>query len=566
MKKHALLISPAFPISYWSYTYALEFVNKKSNLPPLGLLTVAGLFPSTWALRLVDLNVEPLRDEDLEWADVAFTSSMIVQEASLLEVVKRCNGAGVPVVAGGPHPTALHEELSARLAPEHRIDHFVLGEAEGILSEVLDDLQSGEARPLYGPAARPEIGDTALPRFDLIDPAQYGVMALQFSRGCPFDCEFCDITVLFGRRPRTKTSKQMISELDALLATGWRGSVFLVDDNFIGNKRDALLVLRDIKLWQQRNGYPFSLMTEASVNLAELSPLLEVMRDCAFSMVFLGIESPGEEALRNTSKGQNIGRAHEPAQHLLAAVRRIQSYGIEVTAGFIIGLDGDTEFDSHLEFIHRAGIPIAMTGLLTALKGTRLHSRLHREGRLIAASAGSNTEIELNFEPQLPRAELLAEYRRVIGTLYQPSLEGYFERCTTMLRHLAPREHEGRSIRWAEVRAILRSVRLQLFSRQGAAYARFLWTIARWHPHHLAEAMRLAIKGYHFEKLTRQQLEVDSFTRLLDDESSARRFGRGAFTDNAIKERYRRACQAVDARFRQHIDEPMTRFRTEHLA
>jgi len=567
---HALLINPSCPISYWSYTYALEFVGKKANAPPLGLLTVAGLFGDDWTLRLVDLNVEPLRDADLEWADVALTSSMIVQEASLLEVVRRCNEAHVPVVAGGPHPTALHEELSTMLAPHHRIDHFVLGEAEGLLEEVLRDLRAGHARAVYGPAPRPDITDAPLPRFDLIDPQAYGVMSLQFSRGCPFDCEFCDITVLFGRRPRTKTSAQMIAELDALLETGWRGSVFLVDDNFIGNKRDALRLLTDVQIWQQERGYPFSFMTEASVNLSELTGLLEKMRACAFSMVFLGIESPGEAALRTTCKDQNIGRSHEPARHLLAAVRSIQSYGIEVTAGFIIGLDGDTEFESHLDFIHEAGIPIAMTGLLTALKGTRLHTRLEREGRMHAPSRGSNTEISLNFDPELPREALLAEYRRVIGTLYEPTLERYFDRCLTMLRHLAPREHEARTVRWAELRAILRSLRLQLFSRHGRAYARFLWTVARRHPHHMAEAMRLSIKGYHFEKLTRQELEVDAFARLLQDASADRASGRHAVTETEIARRYRRSRRALGPAFRPRLAELLAGFQrhraTERVA
>jgi radical SAM superfamily enzyme YgiQ (UPF0313 family) len=564
--KNALLVNPEFPVSYWSFTYALELLNKKSNVPPLGLLTVAGLFPEDWNLRLVDMNVEPLRDEHIAWADAVFTSSMIVQERSLLDVVRRCNAAGVPVIAGGPHPTALHTELAA-LAPDATIDHFVLGEAEGLLPELLFDLRDGTAKPHYGPTTpRPDIGDAPLPRFDLIDHGQYGVMALQFSRGCPFDCEFCDITVLFGRRPRTKSSAQMLTELDALLATGWRGSVFLVDDNFIGNKRDALVVLKDIKTWQEIHGYPFSFMTEASVNLADLTPLLELMRDCAFSMVFLGIETPGEDALRTTSKGQNIGRKSETSSYLLHAVRTIQSYGIEVSGGFIIGLDGDREFDSHLQFIREAGIPIAMTGLLTALKGTRLHGRLASEGRLHGASTGSNTEIALNFDPELPRDTLLHEYRRVISTLYEPTLRGYFERCVTYLERLAPRRHEGRRVGWIEVRAMLRSIQRQLFSRQGPAYARFFVHVVRHHPEHLAEAFRLAIKGYHFERLTRQELAVDAFAQLLETESSARSQGRSRLTDTAISLRYRLARLRVDRQFRPRVDAAVSRFREARTA
>jgi radical SAM superfamily enzyme YgiQ (UPF0313 family) len=508
--RNALLINPAFPPSYWSYGYALEFVKKKANIPPLGLLTVAGMFPADWDLRVVDLNVEPLLDAHLEWADVAFTTSMIVQEASLLEVVRRCNRAGVPVVAGGPHPTSFYAEVNAPFAAGSGVDHFVLGEAEDVFPQVLDDLRRGVARPLYEAPQRPDVARAPIPRFDLIDPHVYGSMALQFSRGCPFDCEFCDITALFGRQPRTKSNAQMLAELDALLASGWRGSVFLVDDNFIGNKRDALRLLEAVQVWQEEHGFPFSFMTEASVNLGELPKLLQAMRACAFNMVFLGIESPGKDALLRTSKGQNVGRGDDAAGHLLRAVRTIQSYGMEVSGGFIIGLDGDVEFDGHLAFIREAGIPMAMAGILTAFKGTKLYDRLKREGRLHGESTGSNTDIALNFEPELPREVVLAEYRRVIATLYEPSLEGYFERCLTLFAHLAPRAHDGRRITWIDARAMFLSLWRQLLSRrQGPTFARYLWRVVTRFPRHLPEAFRLAVKGYHFERVTREQLESD---------------------------------------------------------
>jgi radical SAM superfamily enzyme YgiQ (UPF0313 family) len=439
---------------------------------------------------------------------------MIVQEASLLEVVRRCNRARVPVVAGGPHPTSFHAEINAHFAAGSGVDHFVLGEAEEIFPEFLADLRRGAARPLYTAATRPDVALAPIPRFDLIDPHVYGSMALQFSRGCPFDCEFCDITALFGRQPRTKSNPQMLAELDALLASGWRGSVFLVDDNFIGNKRDALRLLEAVHVWQEEHGYPFSFMTEASVNLGELPKLLQAMRACAFNMVFLGIESPGKDALLRTSKGQNVGRDGDAAAHLLRAVRTIQSYGMEVSGGFIIGLDGDIEFDGHLEFIRTAGIPMAMAGILTAFKGTKLYDRLKREGRLHGESTGSNTDIVLNFEPELPREQVLAEYRRVIAALYEPSLEGYFERCLTLFAHLAPRAHDGRRITWVDARAMFLSLWRQLLSRrQAPAFARYLWRVLLRFPHHLPEAFRLAVKGYHFERVTREQLESDARRR-----------------------------------------------------
>ncbi|MCP5060154.1 MAG: B12-binding domain-containing radical SAM protein [bacterium] len=330
--RNALLVNPVFPPSYWSYSYALEFVGKKASIPPLGLLTVASMFPDDWSLRLVDMNVRPLHDEDLAWADAVFTSSMIVQRDSLFDVVQRCRRAGVPVVAGGPHPTAHHAGIQAEFEPGEGVDHFVLGEVEAIFPAFLEDLRKGIAKPLYGPAEKPEVATTPVPRFDLIDPDDYGSMALQYSRGCPFDCEFCDITALYGRRPRTKSPEQMVVELEAVYRTGWRGSLFLVDDNFIGNKRNALQLLEAVKKWQEAHGYPFSFMTEASVNLAKIPELLRAMQESGFTMVFLGIESPGEAALEKTSKGQNLGQGEEAGSFLQRAVHTLQAHGMEVSS------------------------------------------------------------------------------------------------------------------------------------------------------------------------------------------------------------------------------------------
>ncbi len=558
--RNALLVNPLFPPSYWSYAYALEFVDKKSNIPPLGLLTVAAMFPDDWSLRLVDMNIRPLRDEDLAWADAVFTSSMIVQQESLVEVVRRCRQANVPVIAGGPHPTALSQDIQALFEPNQGIDHFVLGEVEAIFSSFLDDLRGGRARPVYGPAEKPDVDSTAPPRFDLIDPNDYGSMALQFSRGCPFDCEFCDITALYGRRPRTKSPQQMIAELEAVYRSGWRGSVFLVDDNFIGHRRAALHLLEAVSGWQEARGHPFSFMTEASVDLARNPKLLEAMRACGFTMVFLGIESPREAALEKTSKGQNLGRGEAANHHLQNAVRLIQEHGIEVSGGFIIGLDGDDEFDSHLAFVREAGIPMAMTGLLTALKGTRLHERLEREGRLRSKSTGCNTEIDLNFEPELPRDQLLREYRRVIRTLYEPSLRGYFQRCLTLFEHLAPRRNDARTISRSDLLAALRSLRRQLFSRQGPAYARFLFLVVRHHREHLAEAFRLAIKGYHFERITNQQLLLDTFERRLAREREAPRTSIPTREDTALQRDFASLRARLDPAFSALLDKAMTDF------
>jgi radical SAM superfamily enzyme YgiQ (UPF0313 family) len=352
---------------------------------------------------------------------------------------------------------------------------------------------------------------TPVPRFDLLDLSAYGSMALQFSRGCPFDCEFCDITKLFGRVPRTKTNEQMLAELDALHSLGWRGALFLVDDNFIGNKREAMRLLPAIAAWQRQHGFPFDLYTEASINLARSEPLMDAMVKAGFSMVFVGIESPNPEALRRTNKPQNAARGEE--DFLLRAVRTIQEKGLEVTAGFILGLDGDGPevFDAQVDFIQRAGIPIAMVGLLTALRGTDLYSRLESEGRLLAESSGNNVEIALNFVPELDRDVLIDGYRKVLASLYGSGLRTYFARCRTLVARLGrwPRPKRGPSR--AELLALIRSLRLQLVSRQGPAYAAFLGHTLLTRPMGLVKAIRLAIKGWHLQRFTAQMLATHAF-------------------------------------------------------
>lgn len=512
---NALLVYPEFPPSYWGYTYALEFVGKKAAMPPLGLLTVAALFPANaWHLKVVDMNVSPLTDADLEWADYVFTSTMIVQKHSFYEVVKRCNHLNIPVIAGGPHPTSYHAEILHEAGG--RVEHVLSGEVEHIFQDFLTDLQHGTAREVYeGPRTlqhvQTDITQTPVPRYDLIRLEDYGSMAVQFSRGCPFDCEFCDITKLFGRVPRVKTTAQFLAEFDCLYALGWRDAVFVVDDNFIGNKRDAMRLLPAIAAWQRERNYPFDLSTETSVNLVEIPGMLEAMAEAGFTMTFLGIESPNEAALEKTVKQQNTKRGETARAYLRRAVHTIQAHGIEVTAGFILGLDQDTEFQSHLDFIHEAGIPRAMTGLLTALKKTNLYNRLEREGRLLHESSGNNVSMELNFVPELDRQVLIGEYKRVLRELYDPSLSHFFARCLTMFAHLKPRRRLVR-IRPQEMRAFLKSMRYQLWSRkQGPAYLWFLVRVLLRYPHMFANAVRLAIMGYHFEKITYHQIIMDDF-------------------------------------------------------
>ena len=513
---NALFVYPKFPPSYWGFKYALDFIGKKSSMPPLGLLTIAGMFPDNYNLKVVDMNVDTLTDEHLEWADVTLTSTMIVQKASLYDVVERCNRADVPIIAGGPHPTSYYDNIKEEC--DGTVNHFLFGEVEEVFEDFMTDFESGAAKEVYKETKKPDITKTPPPRYDLIDINAYGSLALQFSRGCPFNCEFCDITKLFGRVPRTKSNEQMLSEFELLYKLGWKGSMFVVDDNFIGNKRDAMRLLPAVKEWQEERGFPFSLYTEASVNLVEIPEMLDAMSIAGFNMVFLGIETPNEDALITTSKGQNTSKEEDAGSYLLHAIRKIQHKGMEVTGGFIIGLDGDTEFDSHINFIQEAGIPMAMAGLLTALKETDLWHRLKQEDRLLLESSGNNTDMSLNFVPEMPRDQLIQEYRRVISTLYDPTLKNYFDRCYTLLRHMPYTTHNVRSIQKDEVRAFFLSIKRQIFSRQGYQYIKFIAKVLKNHRRMFPEAIRLAVMGYHLEKITRHTVAVEDFRNFLAKE------------------------------------------------
>ena len=547
---NALLVYPEHPPTYWGANFALEITGIKAAFPPLGLLTVAAMFPSDYDLRVVDMNVSPLEDADLHWADMAFTSTMVVQRVSLRAVVEHCNRAGVPVVAGGPHPTTFHDEIEG-------VDHFVLDEVEEVFPEFLADLENGSAKRFYRAPRRPDVARTPVPRFDLVDLKNYDTMCVQFSRGCPFDCEFCDITKLYGRVPRTKSPDQVIEEFDSLYRLGWRGQVFVVDDNFIGNKRDALNLLPALANWQKARGYPFTLMTEASVNLAQMDELMEAMSDAGFDTVFVGIETPTPEALLKTRKPQNVSKREEE-DYLLNAVRRIQRRGMQVHAGFILGLDGDGEdvFDAQIEFIQEAGIPAAAIYLLTALKGTDLYSRLKTENRLLEVPIGTSATT-LNFRTQLDPKTLLDGYRRVTTTLYGPTLETYFERCLTLFEHLEPSPHvmrpRSRNAIYAHVMALRR-----LFSdAQAQVFLEFVATVSRRFPRMLPKAVFLAGLGYHFERIARQQAAIQDFREFLAAELN--RFAESAFHQDrdepGIEGRRRASFGRVEQRYRAIPDE-----------
>ncbi|NLX42450.1 MAG: B12-binding domain-containing radical SAM protein, partial [Chloroflexi bacterium] len=385
-----LMIYPEFPDTFWSFKHALRFIRKRASFPPLGLLTVAGLLPRDWDLRLIDMNVQPLTRRDLEWADYAFVSAMVVQRSSTHAVIDRCVEMGLPVVAGGPLFLGEWQDFPT-------VSHFMLGEGELTVPQFAEDLLQGTARRVYESPEFPDIRLSPAPRWDLVNLKYYSSMSIQYSRGCPFDCEFCNITAMLGRRPRCKTAEQVINELDGLYAAGWRGGVFFVDDNLIGNKRDLKEnILPALIKWRQgKQGFGFQ--TEVSINLVDDPELMEMMVQAGFDRVFVGIETPDEEGLAECNKVQNTGR------DLVAAVHAMQAAGLEVQGGFIVGFDTDTPsiFQQQIDFIQRSGIVTAMVGLLQAPYGTRLYERLKQEGRLVGAFSGNNTDTDMNFVPRM---------------------------------------------------------------------------------------------------------------------------------------------------------------------
>ncbi|HWF66779.1 MAG TPA: radical SAM protein [Acidobacteriaceae bacterium] len=496
----ALLVYPEWPDTYWSFKHALPFEGKRSVFPPLGLLTVSSLLPKTWQKRLVDTNIRQVSDADLNWADVVLVSAMLVQKDGMLEILARCRARGLRTVVGGPITSCMSD------LPLYA-DHVVIGEAEEIVPMLAADLEQGSAKPRYQAAALPGLDITPLPDLDLIDAKYYSSMAIQYSRGCPFNCEFCDIIEIYGRKPRMKSPAQMIAELEQLYARKWRGPIFIVDDNFIGNKRKVKELLPVVADWNARHGRPFSFYTEASVNLADDTSLLQMMKNASFDRVFLGIETPAEESLKEAQKMQNTRRS------LLESVKRIQSYGMEVMAGFIVGFDNDPEdiFERQVAFIRESAIPLAMVGLLQALPGTQLYRRLEKEGRLVADGSGDNLDFRLNYVPRMDAKRLLDGYRSILQRIYRP--DAYYERVRHFLAQYQPALDVVRKpLTLSDCRALVRSmVRQGIFSRYAFSYWRlFIAAATRYHDS-FGAAIRLAIMGYHFQKLTRLRTGSDSF-------------------------------------------------------
>ncbi len=484
-----LLIYPEFPDTFWSFKHALNFINRKASSPPLGLVTIAAMLPAEWQKRLVDLNVTPIKDEDLAWADYVFISAMVVQRQSAKQVIALCKQRGLKVVAGGPLFTAEYEQF-----PE--VDHLILCEAELTLPPFLHDLAEGHPQHLYTTGEHADLKTTPVPLWPLVDFSKYDSMCIQFSRGCPFDCEFCNITAMLGRQPRTKTKEQIIAELDLLYSLGWRRNIFFVDDNFIGNKKVLKQEILPALIEWRKDKVGFKFITEVSINLSDDKELTEMMVQAGFHSIFVGIETPDETSLAECHKSQNRNR------NLLENVKYLQRAGLQVMGGFIVGFDSDTPtiFQRQIEFIQKSGIITAMVGLLQAPHGTRLYQRLEEEGRLVQEMTGNNTDGTTNIVPKMDLGLLQQGYQQILQRIYSPEL--LLERAKNFLRDYNPKKLNA-PISFQEVLALFRSIyQLGLKEANRIYYWRlFFWTLFHY-PQKFATAITIAIYGYHFRKVS----------------------------------------------------------------
>ncbi|MFZ0454349.1 MAG: DUF4070 domain-containing protein, partial [Ignavibacteriaceae bacterium] len=449
------------------------------------------MLPKEWDKKLIDMNTNKLTDKDVMWADYVYLSAMSIQGQSVEEVIRKCKMLKTKIVAGGPLFTS---------SPEYydKIDYLVLDEAEITLPQFLTDLNSGNPKRKYRSEQWAEITSTPLPLWELISTKKYSSMNLQYSRGCPYDCEFCDITVLYGRKPRTKTKEQVIAELEQLYFTGWKGPVFFVDDNFIGNKKKLKKeILPAIAEWMKKMNSPFYLNTEASINLADDEELMQLMVEAGFEAVFIGIESPNEDSLLECNKTQNRNR------DLIGSIKKIQKYGLEVQGGFIVGFDNDPPsiFERLTEFIQESGIVTAMVGLLNAPKGTRLHLRMQKEERLLNDFTGNNTDFSINFIPKMDSEILLDGYKKILNTIYSPKY--YYERISTFLKDFEPGKKKIFHVNFSYTKALFKSIfKLGIIGRERIYYWKlFFWSLCV-KPKLFSLAILFTIYGFHFRKIS----------------------------------------------------------------
>ena len=486
-----LMIYPKYPDTYWSLKHALRFISKKAAFPPLGLLTVSAMLPAEWNRKLVDMNVTPLDSEDIRWANYVFVSAMITQKDSVAKVINECIKHQTKIIAGGPLFTQDYTSYP-------QVDHFILNEAELTLPLFLKDIQEGlSPKKVYSTSEYANMAETPIPDYQLLSMKDYITMSIQVSRGCPFACDFCEITSLLGHQVRMKPTDQVIAELDQLYRLSWRGFVLIVDDNFIGNKHEVKHnLLPAMKAWMQQHGYPFTFSIQVSINLADDDELLSLMRDTGFTYTFIGIETPEEKALKDCNKIQNNNR------DLLQCVAKIQKAGIEVSAGFIVGFDSDTPsiFQRQIDFIQKSGIVSAMVGLLTAPKNTKLYNRLLSENRLINERPGNNTDFTTNFIPKMSYNELIEGYRTIVTSIY--SAKPYYKRVRQYLLGFKHTNLRKEKLKLANLAAFAKSIFIiGIMTKGRTEFWKFLfWTLAR-RPKLFTDAMTFVVYGYHYRKV-----------------------------------------------------------------
>jgi len=494
--KRALLVYPEYPETFWSFKYALKFIHRKAAFPPLGLVTVASMLPSDWELKLVDLNIEILADDQLKWADYVLISAMNVQRKSTLDVIRKCREHEKKIIAGGPLFTADYNEFN-------EVDYLVLNEAELTLPLFLADLELGIPKHIYSSEEFADLTITPVPRWSLVQMKKYATMNLQYSRGCPYDCEFCDITLLFGHKVRTKSRDQVIGELEALHRAGWRNEIFFVDDNFIGNKAKLKNeILPSVIWWQEHHKSPYTFNTQVSIDLADDPDLMHKMTVAGFDKVFVGIESPHAGSLNECNKFKNENR------DLLSSVLTLQRAGLEVAGGFIVGFDNDpmSIFDSQEGFIQRSGIVTAMVGLLNALPDTKLYQRLHLENRILKRSTGDNMDFTMNFIPKMRSEDLIRGYQRLLATIY--SHPKYYARVKTFLKEYRQVRRKRRPLSLWYMIAFVKSIFfIGLLSNSRFQYWKLMiWTLFN-RPGLFRNSITFTIFGFHFRKILKLNMQ-----------------------------------------------------------
>ncbi len=488
-----LLVYPKCPDSFWSFKHALKFISKKAAVPPLGLITVSAMLPDTWQKKLVDLNITNLLASDIQWADYVFISAMTIQKESVEKIILECKRWNKKIVAGGP----LFTQESANY-PD--IDHFILNEAEITMPIFLADLRAGQPQQIYATDEYADLSLTPVPDFHLLSVNDYAFMNIQVTRGCPFSCNFCEITALLGHKVRSKSTLQVIKELDVLYHTiKWRGPVSIVDDNFIGNKNEVKYsLLPAMNEWMQNHQHPFSFNIESTINLADDEELMSIMAETGFRSTFIGIETPDETSLDYCNKVQNRNR------DLLDSVKKIQKAGIQVSGGFIVGFDSDTPtvFQRQIDFIQQSGIVSAMVGVLNAPKNTKLYQQLKTENRLISDASGNNTDFSMNFIPIMDYNELQKGYNKIIQGIY--STRPYYKRVRQFLLNYNRQNNGQPKFSFSLVKAFLNSVLIiGLINKGRVEYWKLIfWTLFN-RPGLIVEAITFTVYGYHFKTVYR---------------------------------------------------------------